>query len=92
MVRGEAVGLARLIYQLMQVKDMFLDSCLITEIFGKGHGVTKADTQHGQEGLVKKVNGVPFDEIYDRLDAMRRGESCNDEEDFSQLEAQMQGL
>ena len=89
MVRGEAVGLVWPSYQLMQVEDMFLDSCLITEIFGKGHDVTKADTQHGWEGLVKKVDGVPFDEIYYRLDAMRKGEMS--EEDFSRLAAQMQG-
>ena len=92
MVRGEAVGLVQPIYQLMQVEDWFLDSCLIAEIYRKGHDVAKADTQHGRGELVNNVDGVPFDEIYDRLDAMRRGESCNDEDDFSQLAAQMQGL
>ena len=92
MVRGEAVGLVWPSYRLMQVEDMFLDSRLIAEIYGKGRDVAKADTWHGQEELVNKVSGVPFDEIYDRLDAMRTGESCDDEDDFGQLAAQMQSL
>ena len=74
-------------YQLIQVKDMFLDSCLIAQIFRKGHDVTKADIQHVWEGLVKKVDRVPFDEIYQRLDAKRKGKTSK--EDFSQLTAQM---
>ena len=44
----------------MQVKDMFLDSRLIAEIFGKGHDVAKADTQHRLGELVENVSVVPF--------------------------------
>ena len=92
MVREKDMGLVRPSHQLLQVEEVFLDSHLITEIFGNGHDVAKADTKHGRLGLVDKVHGVPFYEIYDRLDGMRRGKSCDDEEDFSQLAAQMQGL
>ena len=60
MVRGEAVGLVWPSYQLMQVEDMFLDSCLVTEIFGKGHDVAKADTQHGREGLSMECHSTRY--------------------------------
>ena len=72
MLRGEAVGIVRPRYWLIQVKDIFLDSCLIAQIFGKGHDVTKADMQHGWEGVMRKVDGAPFNEIYQRLDAKRK--------------------
>ena len=35
-------GAGRPVYQLFQIDDMFLDSCLIAEIYGKGHDVAKA--------------------------------------------------
>ena len=92
MVRGEAMVPVRPSYQLMQVKDMFLDSRLIAEIYRKGHDVTKADTWHSPEELVNKVSGMPFCEVYDRLDAERNGSYYDNGEDFSDIAAQMQSL
>ena len=62
----------------MQVEDMFLDSCLIAEIYGKGHDVAKADTRHRLGELVEVVNILPFFEIYDRLNGERNGECLSD--------------
>ena len=70
---GVATGTVRPIYQLIQVEDLFLDSCLIAEIFGKGHDVAKADTRHRPGELVENVSVVPFYEIYDRLNGETKG-------------------
>ena len=89
---GEAMVTVRPIYRLMQVEDMFLDSHLIAEIYGKGHDVTKADTRHRPGELVEVVNIMPFFELYYRLNGERNGECLSDNEDFSDIAARMQSL
>ena len=64
---------ARPIYQLFQVDDMFLDSRLVAEIYGKGHDVAKADTRHRPGELVDIINILPFFELYDRLNGVKTG-------------------
>ena len=61
---------------------MFLDSCLIAEIYEKGHDVAKADTQHRPGELVEVFNILPLLEIYNRLNGERNGECLSDDEDL----------
>ena len=87
---GVATGTVRQIYHLFQVEDMFFDSRLIAETYGKGHDVAKADTQHRMGELVRDLNIIPLNELYVRLNGKRDGEDWSDDEDFSDIAVHMQ--
>ena len=90
---GEATGTVMPIYQLLQVEDMFLDSHLTAEIYGKRHDVAKADTRHRPGelvDLVEVINIMPFFELYDRLNGKRNGDCWSDDEDFSDIAVHVQ--
>ena len=89
---GVATGTVRQIYQLFQVKDMFLDSRFIAEIYGKGHDVAKADIRHRPGELVRDINIIPLNELYVRLNGKRDGDDWSDDEDFSDITVNMQML
>ena len=73
--------------------DMFLDSRLIAEIYGKGHDVAKADTRHRPGVLVREADAVPpLGELYHRLNDDRNGDYWSEDEDFSDIAFHMQDL
>ena len=90
---GVATGAARPIYQLFQIEDMFLDSRLIAEIYGKGHDVAKTDTRHRPGVLVREADAVPpLHELYYRLNGERDGKYWSEDEDFWDIAFHMQEL
>ena len=93
-MKGEVVtGAGRPVYQLFQIDDMFLDSRLIAEIYGKGHDVDKADTRHRPGVLVREADAVPpLNELYHRLNGERNGEYWSEDEDFWDIAFHMQEL
>ena len=93
-MKGEvATGAGRPVYQLFQIDDMFLDSRLIAEIYGKGHDVAKADTRHRPGVLVREADAVPpLNELYYRLNGERNGEYWSEDEDFWDIAFHMQEL
>ena len=86
-------GAGRPVYQLLQMDDMFLDSRLIAEIYGKGHDVAKADTRHRPGVLVREADAVPpLGELYHRLNDDRNGDYWSEDEDFWDIAFHMQEL